>query len=205
MQHHCIRTRLRPMSVLNKETTGWKQKIRHELIGYWLTVLYLALFFGGFANYRRLILAHHGISYEDYGISVIEALVLAKIIVVAEKLHIGRGFEDRRLIVPTLYKGFLFSVCVGLFHFVESVIGSLIWGRGPMGAVDDLMSQFNYELLAGGLVVFFAFIPFFAIRELTPVLGEGVMFRLFFQRRSVVEPSPDEAQGCKESDDPLDK
>jgi hypothetical protein len=35
-------------------------------------------------SYRMLLLAHHGISYEDYGISVIRALVLAKVVLVAE-------------------------------------------------------------------------------------------------------------------------
>jgi hypothetical protein len=192
------------MNVLNRKTTGWKEKIQRELIRYWLTVLYLALFFGGFANYRRLILAQYDISYQDYGISVIEALVLAKVIVVAEKLRLGRGFEHRRLIFPTLYKGFLFSVCVGLFNVIESMIRSFIRGRGPMGAVDDFIGQFNYELFAGGLVVFFAFIPFFAIRELNSVLGEGMLFKLFFQRTLVMEPSPDETQNCQENDDSLD-
>jgi len=192
------------MSSSNKEMTGWKQKIQHELIRYWLTVLYLALFFGVFANYRRLILAHYDISYEDYGISVIEALVLAKVILVAEKLHIGRGFEDKRLIVPTLYKAFLFGVCAALFNVVESLIRSFVNGSGPNGAVDYFMSQFNYELLAGGLVVFFAFIPFFAIRELNSVLGEGTLFKIFFQKRTAVEPSPDEAQNRRGSDDRTD-
>jgi len=152
-----------------------------------------------------LILAHYQISYEEYGISVIEALVLAKVIVVAEKLQLGRGFEDKRLIVPTVYKAFLFSVCAGLFNVMESLIGSFIYGKGPLEAVGNLLSQFNYELLAGGLVVFFAFIPFFAIRELTPVLGEGTLFKLFFQSRSAVEPGAHEPQIRWDSADSLDK
>jgi hypothetical protein len=78
-------------------------------------------------------------------------------------------------------------------------------GIGLTQAVDDLMSQFNYESLAGGLVVFFAFIPFFAIRELTPVLGEGTLFRLFFQSRSAVEPGDNEAQNRRDRADSLDK
>jgi hypothetical protein len=189
------------MNILNKKSTGWKRKIRHELIRYWLIVLYLAFFFGGFANYRRLILAQYDISYQDYGISVIEGLVLAKVIVVAEKLGLGRGFEGKRLIVPTLYKGFLFSVCAGLFNVIESMIRSFISGKGPAGAIDDFISQFNYELFAGGLVVFLAFIPFFAIRELNSVLGKGTLFKLFFQRRSIMETGYDEPRNCRENHD----
>ena len=174
----------------NKKKTGWKQKIFHELIEYWLIVLYLAIFFGVFTNYRRLILAHYQISYTAYGFSVIKALVLAKVIMVAESLHLDRGLEDKPLIVPTLYKAFLFTVCVALFNVVESMIRSVIHGSGLMGAVSEFTSRFGYELLGGALVVFFAFIPFFAARELGQVLGRGMIGKLFFQRRSTVEPGP---------------
>jgi hypothetical protein len=175
------------MNALNKKKTGWKQKILHEMIEYWITVLYMALFFGVFSNYRRLIQAHLQISYEDYGISVIKALVLAKVVLVADSLRLGRGFEDKPLIVPTLYKSFIFTVCVTLFNVIGSMIGCFIHGIGPMEAVDELMSGFNYEWLARALVVFFAFIPFFAVRELRRVLGNGLILKLFFQRRSARE------------------
>jgi hypothetical protein len=170
------------MNTVNEEKKGLKQKILHELIKYWLIVLYMAIFFGAFSSYRMLLLAHHGISYEDYGISVIRALVLAKVVLVAENLRLGRGYEEKPLVVPTLYKTFLFTVCVAVFDIVEDLIRGLIAGLGPMGAVDEVMSRFNYELLSRALVIFFAFIPLFAVRELRRVLGEGVT-DIFFRRR----------------------
>ena len=172
------------MDDTNKKKAGWKQKILHELKEYWLIVLYLAIFFGVFTNYRRLILAHYHISYVAYGFSVIKALVLAKVILVAESLRLGRGLEDKPLIVPTLYKAFLFTVCVALFNVVESMIRGFIHGSGLMGAISEFTSRFDYELVAGTLVVFFSFIPFFGIRELGQVLGEGKILALFFGSRA---------------------
>ncbi len=172
------------MNTMNENKKNWKQKLRHEFINYWLTVLYLAIFFSVFSNYQRLILAHHGISYTEYGISVIKALVLAKVVLVAETLRVGRRVEDKPLAVPTLYKTVLFTLCVGAFGIAERLVRGLIRGLGPMGAVDEVMSGFHYEWLARAMVVFFAFIPFFAVRELRRVLGEGVLHKLFFQRRS---------------------
>ena len=66
------------MNTMNEKEKGLKQRILHELTRYWLIVFYMTIFFGAFASYRRLLLAHYGISYEDYGIAVIRALVLAK-------------------------------------------------------------------------------------------------------------------------------
>ena len=146
----------------------------------------MAIFFGVFTTYRRLLLAHYGISYEDYGISVIRALVLGKVVLVAEALRLGRGFEEKPLIVPTLYKTFLFTVCVAVFDIAEGLVRGLIGGLGPTGAVHEVMSRFNYEWLSRALVIFFAFIPLFAVRELRRVLGEGAI-DIFFRRSSAAE------------------
>ena len=181
------------MNTVNEKEKRLKEKILAELINYWVIVLYMAIFFGAFSTYRRLLLAHHGISYEDYGIAVIRALVLGKVVLVAETLRLGRGYEEKPLIVPTLHKTFLFTVCVAVFDIAEGLVRGLIGGLGPMGAVDEVMSRFNYEWLSRALVVFFAFLPLFAVRELRRVLGAGVT-DVFFHRRSAAEadgdPSP---------------
>lgn len=193
------------MNTSNKKRAGWKRKILHEFIDYWSSVLYMAIFFGVFVNYRRLILAHYQIVYEEYGISVIKALVLAKVVLVAESLHLGRRFDDKPLIVPTLYKSFQFTVCVALFNLAESLIRSFIRGKGAVAGADGLMSRFNYEWFAGALIVFFAFIPFFAVRELRKVLGEGTIAKLFFQRRSAWGTTLSVQRTRPESDAPADK
>jgi hypothetical protein len=170
------------MDTVNEKKNGLKQRILHELIKYWLIVLCMAIFFGAFSSYRRLLLAHYGISYEDYGISVIRALVLAKVVLVAETFRLGRGYEEKPLVVPTLYKTFLFTLCVAVYDIAEGLVRGLIGGLGPMGALDEVTSRFNYELLSRALVIFLAFIPLFAVRELRRVLGEGVT-DIFFRRR----------------------
>jgi hypothetical protein len=42
----------------------------------------------------------------------------------------------------------------------------------------------SHELLAGCLVIFVAFIPFFAFRELGRALGQQKIRALFFRRRA---------------------
>ena len=174
------------MNTVNEKKKGWKQKVLHELKSYWLLVLYMAIFFGVFTTYRRLLLAHYGISYADYGISVIRALVLGKVVLVAEALRLGRRFDEKPLMVPTLYKTFLFTVCMALFDIAETLVRGLMGGLGPMGAVNELMTRFHYEWVSRTLVIFFAFIPFFAVRELRRVLGEEAI-GIFYRRRSAAE------------------
>jgi hypothetical protein len=159
-----------------------KQKIISELIEYWIVVAYLLCFFGVFAWYGRLILAEYEISYLQYGVILIESLVLAKVILIGEALRLGRGFEDKPLIVPTLYKAVLFTLFVGLFSVVEKTVQGLLHGRGWAAGIEEIVSKGKYELLAKSLVTFVAFIPFFAFTELERVLGKGQIFTPFFRR-----------------------
>lgn len=166
----------------NKKKAGMKEKVELELIKYWVTFLYLTVFFGAFAWYRRLILAEYGISYLHYGVAVIEALVLAKVILIGDAMHLGRRLEEKPLIIPTLYKTVVFSVFVGVFGILEHTLGALIHGKGLAGGFEEIESEGIYALLARCLVTFIAFIPFFGFREIGRLLGEGSIRRLFFQK-----------------------
>ena len=88
------------------------------------------------------------------------------------------------MIVPTLYKAVVFTIFVGIFGVVESTVSSLLNGKGIAGGFDEFMSPGTLELLARCMIVFVAFIPFFAFEELGLVLGEGKLGKLFFRGRS---------------------
>jgi hypothetical protein len=147
---------------------------------YFVNAAYLFLFLGMFAMYRRLVLAQHDISYLRYGVSLIEALVLAKVIMIGEVLHLARGLENKPLVVPTMYKASVFCVLVGAFAIIEHMVIGLIRGRGVAQSFEEITGKLIYELIAECLVAFLAFIPFFGIRELARVLGQGKMQQLFF-------------------------
>jgi hypothetical protein len=170
------------MPVEKEKQAGWKEKIVHEMTEYWINFVYLAFVFISFTSYRRLILAEYQVSYMHYGIAVIEAAVLAKIILIGEATGAGRKHEDKPLIVPTLHKTIVFAIWVVGFKVLEHMIGALVRGKGLAGGFHDLISEGWYEILANGLVVISAFFPFFAIKELERVLGREKLVALFFRR-----------------------
>jgi hypothetical protein len=172
------------MSSPDKKKKSLKEKIFHEMAEYWIIVGYLTLVFAAFTWYRRLVLAAHDITYTDYWVPVIEALILAKVVMIGDVLHLGRRLEDKPLIYSTLLKTVVFSVFVGAFTLVEHVIKSLWMGKGLTEGLIEFFGKGTHELLAGGLVTFVAFIPFFAFRELRRVFGEGKIWALFFRRRA---------------------
>jgi hypothetical protein len=171
------------MTVEKEKQAEWKRKIVHEMTEYWINFVFLAVVFFTFTSYRRLILAEYHVSYLHYGIVVIEAAVLAKIILLGEAARVGRKHEDKPLIVPTLHKTILFTILVIVFKVCEHMIGGLLRGKGLAGGFNDLIGKGGYEILANALVMISAFVPFFAIKELGRVLGREKLRALFFRRR----------------------
>ena len=106
----------------NAEKKGWKEKLVSEFTEYWINVAYLALVFAAFTQYRRIILAIHDVTYTNYWVSLIEALILAKVIMIGDVVGLGRGLEHKPLIYPTLYKTVVFCALIAVFRVVEHIL-----------------------------------------------------------------------------------
>jgi hypothetical protein len=167
-----------------RKKTRLKERIFHEMAEYWITFCYLALVFAAFTQYRRFVLAAHDITYTNYWVALVEALILAKVVLIGDALRLGRRLDHKPLIYSTFLKTVVFSVFVGAFTVIEHVIKGLWGGEGITGGLVGLLGRGHHELLAGSLVTCVAFIPFFAMRELGRVLGEGRIWALFFRRTS---------------------
>ena len=87
-----------------------------------------------------------------YAAALIEAAVIAKVMLIGQIAGLGKRFESEPLIVTVPVKARAF-LSIGI-----------------------------YEILARTLMVIFTFIPFFALWELNRVLGEGKLYALFFFR-----------------------
>lgn len=164
--------------------SNWKEKIRHEMIEYAINIVYLTLVFAAFTQYQRFVLAAYDIAYTNYWFALIQAVVLGKVIMIGGVFRLGQGMEDKPLIYPTLYKTVVFVVLVGVFKLIEHAIAGLWHGKALMSTFGDFSEKDILLLLANSLVVFAAFVPFFAVKELGRVFGGDKIFALFFQERS---------------------
>jgi hypothetical protein len=176
------------MGGAQEEHLSLRQKVVSEVRRLLAISIYLSIFFLVFRLYTNLILEQLHINYFVYGLTILKALVLAKIILAADALRLGRRFREHPLIVPALYNTVVFSVFALVSEVVEHLmVGALLHGLGP-AAVFTEISDKGWSNLAGmTLVVFVAFIPFFAFREVERVLGEGTLFDLFFTRGKASE------------------
>jgi hypothetical protein len=162
------------------QKAGLRERLIHEMEQYVLIAAFLFFFFGSFTTYRRLVLAEYQVGFVEYGWALIKALVLAKVILIGELLHLGERFRDRPLIVATFWKTLIFGLLIAAFAILERVVGALVHHTSIAEEL-HLTRQEGYELLARTNLEVVALIPLFAFRELARVMGEGKLWDLFLR------------------------
>ena len=173
------------MSEEKGQHAGLKEKAAHEFKEITIVFLYLAFFFCALATYSMLLLKRFEISYFNYGAALLNALIITKVILIGEAAHVGKKHEAKPLIYSSLYKAFVYGLLVFGFHIVEEVVKQLIHRKDIAGAFHD--ADLN-EVLARSVVIFGAFIPFFAFRELGRVLGPEKLRAMFFRPGAAAKP-----------------
>ena len=159
---------------------GFKQKAVREFKEYLWISAYLAFFFCALSTYTMLLLRKYDLeNYMNYSFAIINALVIGKVILIAQMAHLGRGYEAKPVYQSVLYKSFIFGVVVFAFHIVEEFVKRVIQGK-PFGSV--LYATRWEDLIARTIVVFCAFIPLFGFMELRRVLGEEKLYLLLRTR-----------------------
>ncbi len=165
------------MSDDEKSKVSLKQKVKHELIEFWIIALYLMFFFCALVAYTTLLLRKYDVTNDvmNFGFAVVNALVIGKVILVAEMLHLGRGYEKRPLYQSVLFKSGLFAAAALIFHVLEEFVKRVIAGK-PFGTVLNHLEW--TDMVARSIVIFCAFVPLFAFRELRRVIGEEKLYAI---------------------------
>jgi hypothetical protein len=174
------------MTSKNPSAPGFKQRVKHEMKDYIEITIYLAVLFCTIVAYTNLVSSQDGVDPLNYTFAIVNALVIAKVILIGEMVHLGRNVESRPLYQSVLLKSLIFAALVFLFHFVEEFV-KRVYHHLPAGTV---LREIDYEvLLARTIIILCAFIPLFAFRELRRVLGEEKLYTLF-TRAHVDDPIP---------------
>ena len=178
------------MHAVDSEKEGFKQKAAREFKEVIILTGYLAFFFCALATYGSLLLGKFQVSYFAYGAALINALVIAKVILIGEALRAGTRYERKALLHSAIWKAFVFGLLVFGFHIVEEMIKHLIHGKRAIEAFHEIRLD---DLLIRSVIIFCTFIPLFVFRELRRVLGEDRFSDLILQPPAASEVKPSES------------
>ncbi len=91
--------------------------------------LYLWVLFVVLNLHRIIILQQNGIDYQEQGFAIVNALVLAKFMLVADDFKLGARFKEHPLIYSILYSSFVFAVVLSGCLIAEHAAVALLRGR----------------------------------------------------------------------------
>jgi hypothetical protein len=162
---------------------GLKSRILSEVRQGAFISLYLFVGFSVFHLYGKMILHDAGVDEWERGLAIVNALVLAKVILIARALDPGARLRNHRLVYSVLGHSFIFTIILIAFEILGKAIKAILTGL-PLEAS---LASFSGGSLLGFLTVGFAtftwLIPLFVVQEVGKVVGGQALWDLFFSRR----------------------
>lgn len=162
-----------------------KQRALHEAREFVGIALYLFVVFALFEAYKSVILAEHHIEFAPHGLALINALALAKVMLIAQELHLADRFRDAPLIYPTLLKSFVFAILLACFKIAEEAGLGMIHGKSFHESIAELGGGTLQGIFTLTALLFVVLIPFFGFTELQRVFGADRLTGAFFRSRQL--------------------
>jgi len=124
-------------------------------------------------------LSQNHIGFKFYGLAAINALLLGKIMLVAEQFRFAESLKRKPLIYPIVYKAVAFTTLLFIAYIIEEMVVGWIRGHGFLASVPRIGGG-----LGGGIAVWIIFsialIPFFGFKEFQRAVGPDMIRKLLF-------------------------
>jgi hypothetical protein len=164
--------------------SGFKERAKGQIKDFALMFLYLWIVFGFLVVHESIVLSQHQINFAAHGLALINALVFAKVMLVAEDLHLGHRFHDKPLVYSIVFKSILFAVALICFHVLEHVLIGMWHGETIAESILAVGVNKLSGIVSLGIIGTVALAPFFILSEVSRAIGPDNFWALFFHRRS---------------------
>jgi hypothetical protein len=161
-----------------------RSKLLEEIKTFLTMTIYLWVLFFLFSLHEAIVLSKYNINYTFFGLPLVNALVLAKVMLVAEDLHLGERFKQRPLVYPIAYKSAIFTAVFICFHVAEEAVIELFHGKSVSESLSSVGGGSLRGILSVAAIMAVALSPFFAFRELGRAIGERELRSLLFHPKS---------------------
>ncbi len=158
-----------------------RARAAEEFRRFLILFFYLWVLFSVFVLNQGIVLREQGVNFTLQGVAVINALVFAKVMMAFEMLDPGGWLRRRPLIVPILFETLLLTILFIVVHILEKILEGLFHGRTIVESLPRIGGGGLAGLLSASVLMFVALLPFFGLRNLNLVAGEGWLWSLLFR------------------------
>src|SRR6516162_1565981 len=136
---------------------------------------------------KRLILEDYLIQFTGFFLATVSALVVGKVVLVAEMMPLLRRFDGEPLAKPVLFKTVVYTLLVFVARLLEAFVHYVAGGGvvGGGGFIEEQLGSFSWHrFIATQMWNFVLFLVYVTANEVNQLLGDGELFKIFFMRRS---------------------
>ena len=162
-----------------RKASRLKSRLIEEVKQFAVIFVYLWLVFFVFLLHEWIVLADKSIGFQFYGLA---ALLLGKIMLIAERLRFAEQFHQGPLVYPILYKAVLFSGLLLVAYVLEALRVGAVKGKSVAESLPVIGGDTSTGVLAVAVLMSIALVPFFAFRELARALGAAELRALMLER-----------------------
>jgi hypothetical protein len=165
-----------------------EERAANEAKRFVIVFLYLWVLLSLFALHKSIILNEPSLSVGQ-GFAIVNALVLAKIMLLGEAFNLADNLKSKPIVYPVIFKSAAFAVLLMGCHALEEIAVGLWHGENFASSVSHLGGGTALRIFIIGLIMFVVLMPFFAFSEIGRDIGEHELYRLFFIRRTKYVPA----------------
>jgi len=152
-----------------------KEFIVNELKEAFSIILYLAAAFCLLATFKALVLIQVNINEfaHLYCVAIVEALVLGKVVAIAQNFRLVKAWDKRALIWSVMYK----SVVMTIIVYIANTIEEKIFAHHSNPALHPLIFACAHQIY-----LLFTFMVLYTATGLNRKLGRGTLVKLMIEK-----------------------
>jgi hypothetical protein len=151
--------------------------------------LYLWILLSLFSLHKALVFNEDILTYQQ-GFALINALALAKVVLIGQSLSLGDRFRGKPLVYSILFQAAIFAITLLIFHIIEETLIGMWHGKTFVESIPAIGDGTLQAIIITVIIMFFALIPFFAFTELEQAIGRDILRQLLFGRKTEAEAPP---------------
>lgn len=161
--------------------SAFKERIKHELLDLLPPTIFFLVAFHLITVTRALMLRQYGISVSTAAGATIGALVVAKVVLIADHLPFINRFPEKPLIYNVVWKTLIYVLGALVVHYLEHLI-PLWWQDGsPVAAHHHLMTEVVWpHFWAIQILLVVLLFVYCAFREFVRAVGRRQVLAMFF-------------------------
>lgn len=161
--------------------SGIVVKIKHEVMEVIPPTIFFFIAIGLLILTKRLMLKQYGIEFTDFGAAIVGALIIAKVVLIADYFPFINKFPNKPLIYNVLWKTIIYVLAAFLVrlgeHFIPLVFKYNSFREAAAHLMDDVVWPQFWIIYIWLSVLLFVYC---SLRELIRAIGKDQVVRLFF-------------------------